>query len=485
MPPKAKGKAKAKARVGPLHRPAGRVRRGVLRRPAGADEGGSPWDRGVVQEFHQVSLLDLQPGSWLVAEEADYFGAIIQFAGEVKRVELDQGERTLHVRATGTSSEALLKAQTSNPRQWFKCHVCPPGCARLTTGDFVVHLVKGRKTRAQGEEGWVTNLEGPAQEEAGDELDRLRQRALALQTGDGGRGQAPGDVGVGLPGQDANRESDKEKKKRKKEKKEKKKDRGVAEGRYPAVACQKALKEVYGGTGLDPRERVRKRVLKRAQRYISARKKAKSSSDSSKSCSSSSSPSVEETRGLEGVFTEETRIRAVAERYPGALALKRSLLTTSGEEVEEEGVRPVALLYFRSILSRRSSGAQSRELLNVSSALDLLVKGRVACAADLLAQRLKAQEAVCQGTSWAVAQRLELPPPEVGGLVATTELAQARKEEYNDARARWRAQSTAGGKGEPKGKGKTPKGEGAPWRREDRKEENKEKKGKGQDRKGG
>ena len=51
--------------------------------------------------------------------------------------------------------------------------------------------------------------------------------------------------------------------------------------------------------------------------------------------------------------------------YAGALALeamnsmKRSLLTTSGEEVEE-GVKPVALLYYRSVLGRRSSGAQSR-----------------------------------------------------------------------------------------------------------------------------
>ena len=40
--------------------------------------------------------------------------------------------------------------------------------------------------------------------------------------------------------------------------------------------------------------------------------------------------------------------------------MKRSLLTTSGEEVEE-GVKLVALLYYRSVLGRRSSGAGAPE----------------------------------------------------------------------------------------------------------------------------
>ena len=65
-----------------------------------------------------------------------YFGAMIQFAGEIKKIE-KHSRRNLHVRATGTTSEALLKAQTAQARQWFKCRVGPVGCSRLTTGDFV------------------------------------------------------------------------------------------------------------------------------------------------------------------------------------------------------------------------------------------------------------------------------------------------------------------------------------------------------------
>ena len=155
--------------------------------------------------------------------------------------------------------------------------------------------------------------------------------------------------------------------------------------------------------------------------------------------------------------------------------------------MDESAIRPVALLYYRTVLERRTSGPQSREMLNLSAALDLLVRGKPACAADLIAQRLKAQEAVSQGTSWAVAQRMELPPPELPGLVARAELASARKEEYEEARTRWRAaQGSGGGKNDSKGKGKSSKGEGQPWRREDRRDEGKGKqKGKGQEKKGG
>ena len=99
----------------------------------------------------------------------------------------------------------------------------------------------------------------------------------------------------------------------------------------------------------------------------------------------------------DGVFSEETKTRALGERYPGALAMEtlmlmRNLLATAGEEGEEQSTRPIALLYFRSALSRKCSGAQARELLNISSAIDALLRARPAQALDILCQRLKAQE---------------------------------------------------------------------------------------------
>ena len=275
-------------------------------------------------------------------------------------------------------------------------------------------------------------------------------------------------------------------KSKKKDKKEKKRSKEVSEGRHPAVAAQKELRDLYSGTALDPKEKVRRRVLAKAQKFAS-RKKPKSTSGSSGSSSSSTSPTVEEFKGLESVFAEENKVRGLAERFPGALtleavsAMRQSLLTTSGEELDDSGVRPVALLYYRSVLYRRASGAQSREMLNLAAALDHLLRGKVACAADIISQRLKAQEAVTQGTSWSVALRMEVPPPESSSLVSRAELQQAKREDYSEAQARWKSQASSWAKGDGKNKGKGQKGDRETWKKEDRREENR--KGKGTEKK--
>ena len=134
--------------------------------------------------------------------------------------------------------------------------------------------------------------------------------------------------------------------------------------------------------------------------------------------------------------------------------MRKHLLTTSGEEGEEQSTKPVALLYYRSMLSRRVSGPQARELLNLATAIDALLKGRPALALDVMCQRLKAQEAVANGTAWAVAQKVELASSEAAALIARGELQTAQRETYLDARARWQAQSSSPAKGTQKGKEK-------------------------------
>lgn len=475
MPPKAKAKAKARARAA-LRRPAAPARRGLLRRPA---VGGTPWERGEEVPLHQVSPLDLRPGCLLAVTEGDYFGARIKLACEVVKMEMEYGETTLVVRAKGTDSEAILRTHTAHPDQVFRCQ---EGCGRQDVGDYKIHALKGRQIKRDGDEPWTGNL-GPEKEEDDENAHLRRRGALLAQEGrveDAGREVREGLQA--LPSQVERTGGDKKKKKKKKEKK----DKHILDGRHPGLAGQKAAQEVFGGTALDPRERVRRRVLSKAQKFVSS-KRSKSTSGSSNSSSSSSS-SLEEVKGLATVFAEETKIRGVAERYPGALAMeslasmKRSLLTAAGEEQEEGTLKPVALLYYRSVLSKRASGPQAREMLNLSTALDLMLKGRIASAADVIAQRLKAQESVAQGTHWAIAQRLEIPPSEAEGLVARTELQQAQKEDYADARARWRSQSASQGKGEAKGKGKWQKGDREPWKKEERKEEP-GKKGKGKEKK--
>lgn len=142
-------------------------------------------------------------------------------------------------------------------------------------------------------------------------------------------------------------------------------------------------------------------------------------------------------------------------------------------------MKPVALLYYRSVLAKRTSGAQSRALLNLAASLDLLLRGRIAAAADVIAQRFKAQEAVAQGTAWSVAQRMEMPRSDIGGLAGRSELQHAKREDYQEALTRWRVQSSSQGKGDGKNKTKGQKGDRDAWR----KEESKDQKGKGKEKK--
>ena len=491
MPPKARAKAKAKTRAGVLRRPAAAAPRRRLRRPAGRDEI-SPWDQGLEVALSTLDPLVLGPGCSLVVTEGNYFGAKVKLAAKVVRLEVEQGELWIHLKAQGTDSEDLLKVTTANPGQLLKGHVCPVGCSLQEAGEHFVHCLRGRLLKEEGDEPWTRNLTGgEAEVREEDELAALRRRThLLREPGGVGSGvpHSPAPLGGEINAEQKDRSPDKDTKKKKK--KVKKKEKGTAEGRYPALAVQKDLTGLYGGTGLDPKEKVRRRILAKAQKFM-ASKQTKDDNKSSSSSSSSSTPTVEDPQGLETLFAEETKIRAVAERFPGVLTLelvstmRKSLLTTSGEELEDRAVRPTALLYFRTVLARRSSGAQYRELLNIASALDCLLKGKVAAATDILSQRLKAQEAVCNGTAWGIAQRLEVPAADSTSLVARSELQQAQREDYADAKARWRTQSSSTPKGEGKSKGKGSKADQKDsWRRDDKREDHREKKGKGGEKKG-
>ena len=200
-----------------------------------------------------------------------------------------------------------------------------------------------------------------------------------------------------------------------------------------------------------------------------------------------------EGQGMDGVFTTDSKARGVSEKYPGALTfetittMRRSLLTTAGEEADERSTKPVALLYYRNQLARRATGAQARELLNLATALDHLLRGKPAMAADVISQRMKAQQAVLHGTHWSIAQRMELPLPGETTLVAQAELQIAQKENYDESRSRWLAQGgqTGGKKGESKGSGKTKaaKGEKPEWQKDSKRDDQKKGKEKGGEKK--
>lgn len=135
---------------------------------------------------------------------------------------------------------------------------------------------------------------------------------------------------------------------------------------------------------------------------------------------------------------EESKTRGLAERFPGALAMeglasmKRSLLTTSGEDLDDTTPKPIAIMYYRNVLAKRTSGAAARELLNLCSCIDALVRGRPAAAMDILVQRVKAQEAVAHGSSWGVAQHMEIPYSEAATLAARSEWTKPGKNKWKN-----------------------------------------------------
>ena len=146
-------------------------------------------------------------------------------------MELDPSGLVVLLRARGTNSEALLKAHTASPQQLLRCHVCPKGCGLQESGDYFLHLLKGRKGKPAGEEEWTTNLDaGGVAAEHEDEMAGLRRKADALRQP---QEQAPGG---GTPIEDLTRgEGHRQEKSLSpdKSRKKKKEEEGEGDGRGP------------------------------------------------------------------------------------------------------------------------------------------------------------------------------------------------------------------------------------------------------------
>lgn len=470
--PKAGGRAKAMAVV---RRPAAR---GVLRRPGLREDRPEPpgvekpWEEGLEVPLREVDLRELGTGTQLVLTEALYYGNKVQVAGKVVRLEVENGSVHLHLKPMGTKSEELLKACSGDPHLQLVVHCCPEGCGAVETGDKYIHGLKAMKwTPGRMEEDWMTNLlavSGPEKGEV-DELAALRKRGDALDLETPGIQEDKKAVASSSSGGKKKRKKKKEKK-RKKEKRDKEaeKKRNFS-GRHPVAASLKDPVVMFEGTGLDSKEKVRKKVAKRARRYLNKKKKDKSTSSSRSSRSQSSSSTEGESEG-EGVFTEGNKARGIAERCPGLLcfeslkAMQNNLLRARGDETESGVVRPVATMYYRQELQRRSSGPMQREMLTLATALDALLKGRPAQVGDILGQRLKACEACLNGVHWTVAQRMEVASSETTGIAQRPEIAHAQRENYVEHRTHLLAAGGGPRKGDPKGKsekgGKGDKGKG-------------------------
>ena len=379
MAPKAKPKAKGKARPRAKAKAAPRVvmRRGVLRRPAGAPPPvpapglKERWMAKEEIDAHLLPLEELGSGLKVVVARGTYFTADCQAAGTIESLTVESGEVHLALKLTGTTNENLLRHQTGNVGKAVRLHRCSPSCTGERVADDLIHVSRMRLMGSREEEdGWTHNL--VAVDSGDDELKNVRARADAR---DPAAVDKPERVVKAKekrsksPKKKSNKRGRSPKKKKKKRKRSRSRRRKRSnssgrkevakekkevvtakaassssssstsvklDGRHARGAATKTLTALYAGTGLDPKERVRKRVIRRARKIAKKTKSGKSSGSSHSTEGSEASPD-EEISDL-GLFDPETRLQRVAELFPGVLTsqalkgMRSNLLQSIGSD---------------------------------------------------------------------------------------------------------------------------------------------------------
>ena len=477
--PVAKAHPKGKAGARPVPRRA--LGAPGMRRPALRREAKSLKDGGVVS-LEEVKLDELRKDLHLVLEEASYFKTACKAAGRVRSIEAVGSDRYMRLHLTGTTNEDMLKVATAQPSSEFKVHLCVKGCVEDETGDLVIHATKCRMIQdLSAEEDWVVNLEAVRVPPPGDELALLRAREVKdTPLEERGKEEAS-----------SSSSSERSKKKRKRSKKKKKKDKKAKkrklekdkkdkpekiedlrtpDGSTPMADSTKTQEALFSGTGLDPKDKVRRKVVRKARSYLGKRKKDKSSSSGTSSTTSGTEREVEDPEEM-SLFQETAKCKALCERFPGVLtqaslvAMRESLLLEMGAEAEVSGPKASAVMYARQQLAKKATGPVLREVLNLCTSLDHIIRGNPARAADVITQRLKSLELIMAGTHWSIAQRLECTGAENPGISSRSEVRTAQKGTYDEVKLRQlvahpgpRNDDKERGKG-AKGKGKDEKGD--------------------------
>ena len=466
MAPKVRRPAAAPARVRVARRPAGRV---------AEEEKGE--DKPITEEYNALTSLTLDRLRTLdIVElgETSYYGAHAKVAGRIRS--LNPGEEELSFELTGTMTECILERFGGSRSRTVKVHVCPAGCAQLTTGDDYFHS-RGYWDCSVAPKPWHTNLI-PAKGKEDLEVDELAGlRVLAMERGKGKGGDKPP------------REEEEEKVRRsksptgepkKKDKKKRKKER-EAEKEYDELLAkreeteelergQKTARALFSHTCLDPNVPRRKRLMKRARRVSKKKEKKRKRSGSSGSGSSTSTTSEEkdDSEGEGPLFEETRRLRRLSEKCPGALTaqaidnVREHLLSSRGElhSISREQLSPLFSMYAHQHLQGLASPVMWQELLTVAQVTDLLLRRKVATAMDVLVQRAKSLEATLRGGHYSVSRQLELVNAEQIRISEPAEQVEAAKSARDEFRNRSIGNRPHGlsqrGEGEahPKGRGK-------------------------------
>ena len=438
-----------------------------VRRPAAAIVVSDPTAKFLAGE--EVDILQVPVEKWkkheiVVFEGGSYMGQICQAAGRFKDLSLSDGQLVITVLLTGTTNEELLKHGTGSSSREVRVHGCPQDCGLTPEGPLFLHSQKVRRIplEKEGELTWEKNLEEGMRSNV-DELEELRRKERELLERAKEQEKEPG-------------RKEKKRKREKKEgekRKEKHKEKGAEEVSSSSSAsgrkrkfggrtiAKKSLEVIFGGTGLDPKPRVRRQVLSFARRKLK-RSRTKSSASSSSSSTGGSNDSAQESDLLQ----DQSKIRQIARFAPGVLTasgiklMKENLRDLEGSWLEDSGaILPMTLRYVRSSLSSRLTGGPLRESMNLAMMLDLGLQGRICEMLDVGIQRLKSIEAVSTGASWQTAEKLELLPSMVPQIRSRGEMAAVNREIKADNQARVSTPGNPGkgwqtAQGAPKGKGK-------------------------------
>ncbi|CAK9013902.1 unnamed protein product [Durusdinium trenchii] len=269
---KAKAAVKARAKAA-IHRAA---RRGALRRPAGAPAAVvapgviDRWRAGEEVALSEITLEELGRGVKIALTKGSYFLAEGQVAGTLDSMTVEAGEVHLALTPTGTTNENLLKHCTGNPGKLIRCHRCTPLCAgerEKTISETFGHAQKLEESQRPPRKIERSKAARWQHRKGGEKKTKGSGAARAHETTSGSSSSAKVD------------------------------------GRHARGAATKPLAALFAGTGLDPKERVRKRVIRRARKeqwFLKEDTAAEEISDLS-------------------LFDPETRLQRVAELYPGVL----------------------------------------------------------------------------------------------------------------------------------------------------------------------
>jgi hypothetical protein len=355
-------------------------------------------------------------------------------------VVIEGTDTELEITLTGTSTEELLKFGSGLHPPVIRAHLCQRDCDQKRSNQDLVHLKKFGQITPEGERTWEENLL------ATDENAPLRGAQQAWEREEEKKQKSDRETSSDSRGGGGKKKEKKKEKKRSKSKKEKKEKRARVGGRSVA---KKDLKDLYGGTGLDPEPKMRRRLRKKLKKKL---KKAKSTSSASSGTSTSSS--TEEVG--EEILEDRSKVQRIAEIAPGVLTatsvqnIKNYVLQTSGSTwgADVDSIPPIMSQYVRCFLAPKSSGGLLREATTLAFAADLMVQGRL----DALGQRLKSLELVVNGQPWGTAQKIEIVPPHDASMASRAEVQIAHREALLDSRAK--GDQAPWEKGKSKGKSK-------------------------------